>query len=253
MMRKEGIPTSQQSISQTKNDSGRQYQYEVPRGGSGTKIKSVQQQTMDRSHPGEKHWEAGDVKTDPFTGEIQYNKYRIERQNLEILSLRLIMTSERQKTIIYRANIREYLQKLNCFLLRSAQEGDLLSHEETLHLRTRAKPQVENEVREFSIPFEEKTSDQFQNYLRKLSKANSSAIYVWIDRTIDCGTIAIPSLTDFNWSFAYDCDPDGTLTLVTTDLEDRMLLDYSEDNQGKRVLEVKVTGNRWSEISYHDQ
>ena len=70
-MRKEGIPTSQQPISQSKNSSGREYQYETPKSGGGTDVKSVQQQTMDSSHPGEHHWEAGSVKTDPLTGQVR--------------------------------------------------------------------------------------------------------------------------------------------------------------------------------------
>ncbi|UOG36276.1 hypothetical protein MAL01_19415 (plasmid) [Leptospira noguchii] len=74
-MRKEGIPTSQQPKSQSKNASGREYQYEVPKNGGGKQTKSVQQQTMDRSHPNEKHWEAGKVKTDGPGGEVRYNNY----------------------------------------------------------------------------------------------------------------------------------------------------------------------------------
>ncbi|EKO23139.1 RHS repeat domain-containing protein, partial [Leptospira interrogans] len=74
-MRKEGIPTSQQPKSQSKNASGREYQYEVPKNGGGKQTKSVQQQTMDRSHPNEKHWEAGKVKVHEKTGEIRYNNY----------------------------------------------------------------------------------------------------------------------------------------------------------------------------------
>ncbi|MBM9575788.1 RHS repeat-associated core domain-containing protein, partial [Leptospira sp. 201903070] len=74
-MRKEGIPTSQQPKSQSKNASGREYQYEVPKNGGGRQTKSVQQQTMDRSHPNEKHWEAGKVKTDDLSGKIRYNNH----------------------------------------------------------------------------------------------------------------------------------------------------------------------------------
>ncbi len=74
-MRKERIPTSQQPVSQSKNASGREYQYEVPKSGGGTGLKSVQQQTLDRSHPGQEHWEAGTVKTDPLTGEVRMNDY----------------------------------------------------------------------------------------------------------------------------------------------------------------------------------
>ncbi|MDI7226923.1 RHS repeat-associated core domain-containing protein, partial [Leptospira santarosai] len=50
-------------------------QYEVPKNGGGKQTKSVQQQTMDRSHPNEKHWEAGKVKTDGPGGEVRYNNY----------------------------------------------------------------------------------------------------------------------------------------------------------------------------------
>lgn len=69
-MRQAGIPTSQQPISQSKNASGREYRYES-KGANGTTVeKSVQQQTLDRSHSGEKHWEAGTTKKNG-----QYNHY----------------------------------------------------------------------------------------------------------------------------------------------------------------------------------
>lgn len=62
-MREAGIPTSQQPKSQSRNESGYEYRYEVPTEGGGTKTMSVQQQTLDRSHD-QPHWEAGPVKTD---------------------------------------------------------------------------------------------------------------------------------------------------------------------------------------------
>lgn len=81
-MRKQGIPTSQQPVSQSKNASGREYTYQVPKQGGGTKTMSVQQQTLDRSHPGQGHFEAGPVKVDPLTGEIRRNRHgRPQLQN----------------------------------------------------------------------------------------------------------------------------------------------------------------------------
>lgn len=74
-MRQQGIPTSQQPESQSQDEAGRVYGYRVPRPGGGTQEMSVQQQTMDRSHPGEEHWEAGKVKVNRQTGEIQKNQY----------------------------------------------------------------------------------------------------------------------------------------------------------------------------------
>jgi Pretoxin HINT domain len=76
VMRDQGIPTSQQPVSQSRNASGREYKYEVPTSGGGPpEIKSVQQQTLDSSHPGQGHWEAGGVKVDPITGSIRNNNY----------------------------------------------------------------------------------------------------------------------------------------------------------------------------------
>jgi hypothetical protein len=74
-MRQQGIPTSQQPVSQSRNASGRSYEYDVPKPGGGRETKSVQQQTMDRSHPGQSHWEAGSVKRDPISGAVRPNEY----------------------------------------------------------------------------------------------------------------------------------------------------------------------------------
>ena len=73
VMRKEGIPTSQQPLSQSKNSSGREYSYKVPKKGGGTQRKSVQQQTMDSSHKDQPHWEGGEVKSD--NGRTRMNNY----------------------------------------------------------------------------------------------------------------------------------------------------------------------------------
>jgi len=75
LMRKEGIPKSQQPISQSKNASGREYTYEVTTSYGSKAKKSIQQQTLDRSHPGENHWEGGFIKMDPRTGEVRMNNY----------------------------------------------------------------------------------------------------------------------------------------------------------------------------------
>jgi len=61
-MRQAGIPTSQQPSGQSKNKSGWEYRYDSPQPGGGKGQSSVQQQTMDVSHPDKPHWEAGKVK-----------------------------------------------------------------------------------------------------------------------------------------------------------------------------------------------
>jgi hypothetical protein len=65
-MRQEGIPTSQQPVSQEMTAAGRQYTYETP---EGTKL--VQRNTStDSSHPGQPHVEAGAPKPGGQTDSI---------------------------------------------------------------------------------------------------------------------------------------------------------------------------------------
>ncbi|GKS97924.1 hypothetical protein AVKW3434_01070 [Acidovorax sp. SUPP3434] len=75
VMTRAGIPTSQQPVSQSRNSSGREYSYDVPSPGGGTRRMSVQQQTLDRSHINQHHWEGGQVKIDSSTGQVRYNNY----------------------------------------------------------------------------------------------------------------------------------------------------------------------------------
>ena len=77
-MRQEGIPTSQQPKSQMKSESGYEYRYDIPGSYGTVSEKSVQQQTIDRSHPGEPHWEAGNTKVDEY-GKPRLNKYGIPK------------------------------------------------------------------------------------------------------------------------------------------------------------------------------
>lgn len=51
----------------------KRYTYNVPKNGGGKQLKSVQQQTKDRSYEGQPHWEAGEVKV--RDGKVQYNNY----------------------------------------------------------------------------------------------------------------------------------------------------------------------------------
>jgi hypothetical protein len=63
-MRQAKIPTSQQPISQSRNQSGFEYRYEMAQPGGAKGLASVQQQKLDSSHIDKPHWEAGKVKLD---------------------------------------------------------------------------------------------------------------------------------------------------------------------------------------------
>ena len=60
-MRKSGIPTSQQPVSQMKTTGGRQYEYGMPKSGGGNREMVVTQHQADEIHP-RPHWESGTAK-----------------------------------------------------------------------------------------------------------------------------------------------------------------------------------------------
>ena len=74
VMQLQGITTSQKPFAQSRNESGLEYRYRVSKSGGGIEIKSVQQQTLDRSHLEKPHWEAGTVKIDD-SGNVIMNQY----------------------------------------------------------------------------------------------------------------------------------------------------------------------------------
>lgn len=57
-------------------------------------------------------------------------------------------------------------------------------------------------------------------------------------------------LSDFRLDFDFTVLPDGTLVLLTTDLQDQMLLDFSEGEDGVLLLEVEVSGAHWGQTKY---
>ena len=65
-------------IQVTKNASGKQYQYLVKTKGGGSAVYSVQQQSLDSSHKGEIHWEAGKVKLDD-NGNLVWTRWKAPR------------------------------------------------------------------------------------------------------------------------------------------------------------------------------
>lgn len=79
-MRQHGIPRSQQPISQTRTPAGRQYEYEVPAPGGGTRRVAVTEQTTDRVAGHGPHWEAGTVKPPEIYGRDPLGRLRVRNE-----------------------------------------------------------------------------------------------------------------------------------------------------------------------------
>jgi hypothetical protein len=156
---------------------------------------------------------------------------------------------ERKKKIGYKINLKSHLQELNCFTVRTMSESDLVPLDQTKEILDRSKQLREAVPNKFTIPFEEKKSFRFKNYIKLLQDANSSGVYVWINRTNDCGSSIIKSLFDLKWNFDFECSRHGMLILVTTDLQDRILFDFYEEDD-ERLLDIEVSGANWPKITW---
>jgi len=158
-------------------------------------------------------------------------------------------SDERRNRISYKVNLKPYLQELNCFTLKPKSETDLISLDETKKIIERSKSIRKTERNKITIPFKEKQSEHFNNYIQRLQDANSSGIYLWIERANNCGTTLLGSLSEVNWNFEFLCNNNAILILITSDCRDEVLFDfYKEDD--KELLDIETWGVNWSKISW---
>jgi len=104
-------------------------------------------------------------------------------------------------------------------------------------------------VTTFDIPFSEKSGTRFRAFLRHLADANPSDVYIWTPASNICGVLKPLSLSEFDVAFPFDVNPEGVLVILTADFSDQLLLDYSDEGQGK-MLEAEVSGEHWSRVVY---
>jgi len=76
-MKEAGIPLNAKPIDVLQNASGVQYVYDI-----NGKYMLVTENTMDRSHPGEPHWEAGPAK--PGLQIDNHGRYRVSNQKVKV-------------------------------------------------------------------------------------------------------------------------------------------------------------------------
>ncbi|WP_078127461.1 hypothetical protein [Leptospira alexanderi] len=104
-------------------------------------------------------------------------------------------------------------------------------------------------MRRFEIPFEEKNSERFNRFLNNLYSKNQLSIYIWTEFSNDCGVYRIPSILDFNSHFVFEVNTDGLIQLLSENLDDELIFDFTEDNN-ERLLEIELSGANWIQVEY---
>jgi hypothetical protein len=157
------------------------------------------------------------------------------------------MRTENQLKIAYKINIKKYLRELSCFSLRPITESDLLPVGQSNDILSRIRQLPKDDSHKFTIPFDEKYSVRFFAYIQQLYQTNPSSIYMWSDLSDVCGTCILNSITALNLEFSFDCSTEGIISFRTTDLKDKILFDFYEED-GQRWLDIETSGMNWPKI-----
>ena len=142
------------------------------------------------------------------------------------------------------------MKELGILLGRVVQNEELSSVEEAETIRKKSLKFNTELVVSREIPFPDRTTDRFKHFLDKLSDVNSSPVYVWTPRTISCGTLLVPSLREIRNAFSFAINQEGILVFLTSDLCDRLLLDFWVSDSNEECLKIEIQGKHWRDIVY---
>ena len=62
---------------------------------------------------------------------------------------------------------------------------------------------------------------------------------MYLSYSLDCGLMRLSSLYDFNFNFSFYDEHAGIIIFTREDKKEKILLDYSEDNN-KEIIEIEV-------------
>lgn len=160
------------------------------------------------------------------------------------------MKMDLRKRLAYRAHLARHLSELTVLLNYDVTAEVLLSLEETEDVRARSRLLAREPSWRCEIPFSEKTGARFVTLLHALHDFNSSPVYVWTPLANPCGLPRPLPLIEVNFAFRFDLNREGIFSILTSDLADEMLLDFSKDERDEEVLEIEVSGPHWGRARY---
>ncbi len=140
--------------------------------------------------------------------------------------------------------MQAHLEELEILVGRRPLPEELLPREQVEHLR-------EEIVRREYVPsvvWKLKFGDpRVEQLARILKNANGSKVYVWTPASNTCGLHPPIALASFNFDFPFDVNSEGIISLVTSDLSDRLIFDFSDENTS-RLIEIEAMGPHWGAI-----
>lgn len=157
------------------------------------------------------------------------------------------MNEELRKKIAFKTQMKEYLKELSEISGRTVEQRELFSVEETDLLKSQLAKFNDTEKVSFELTPADLTSERFKRFISSLEKVNSSPVFIWIEKTNDCGALKLPSLSNVSFDFEFKQLPDGVILFLTDDLRNSLLIDFDDES-----LVVEVQGDDWLDVSYEN-
>jgi len=158
--------------------------------------------------------------------------------------------TELSEKLAFRHEFARHLGELSLLLGRAVRGDELMSVDETKTVRAQANEVVRQPTLRFELPFADKAEQRFAEFVQRLTRANPSDVYPWTPASNVCGVLRPIPMKVINMAFPFDLNPEGIIVILTADLRDQLLLDYSYGNNDEQHLEVEVSGEHWGQINY---
>ena len=161
------------------------------------------------------------------------------------------MSELRQQKILQKINMKSYLANLGVLVGRTVKPEELGSIEYAAELRRCLKRDSDKYpyTTVCEIPFADRNSERFRQFIKKLHDANPSPVYIWLSETIFCGTFLVPSLEVINFNFDMSLNG-GIVSFRASPSNDGLSLDSFDESNGEVYMEIQTCGEHWENIPY---
>lgn len=150
-----------------------------------------------------------------------------------------------------RLALRQYLTEVAHLSRVPISESDLLSLDDTRQISDQTRVLSTSSKAVWRMLFEHLKSDEFVAFVRSLDELCRGQITLWTPRSRACGCILLPSLQDVRFDFNFDLIPEGILSVVTRNLQNRLLLDFRRNAIHQQEVLIETYGPEWGVALHH--
>ncbi len=145
---------------------------------------------------------------------------------------------QKKRRLFGKKHLPKYLEELNRLVRYEVKESDLLSIVDTDNFIESSKILDKNSlIFQKTILFSEK--EKLLDLIKENTLEMNAPYLMYLSYSLDCGLMRLSSLYDFNFNFSFYDEHAGIIIFTREDKKEKILLDYSEDNN-KEIIEIEV-------------